>query len=269
MKLLTRTAVRELMDRHGLQPSRALGQNFVCDPGTIQKIVRLAELRSGDQVVEIGPGLGSLSLGLVEAGASVLAIEIDRYLIPALSEVVEGKPVRVLNADANNVDWSTELGDSQWHLVANLPYNVGTSLVLDLLSEVGQITQYLVMVQAEVGYRLAAQPGEKGCGIPSVITSYWGSARVVGHVPNQVFLPKPNVDSVLVRIERSPTPMIDAEFAPLLRLVRAGFGQRRKMIRRSLSAFVSEEQILSAGVDPTLRAEALTLGQWGLLGGIS
>ena len=265
MKLLTRTAVRELMDRHGLSPSRALGQNFLCDPGSIDKIVRLAGVGSGDRVVEIGPGLGSLTLGLVQAGASVLAIEIDRYLIPALSEVVAGSDVRVVNADAMQLDWDAELGEVDWSLVANLPYNVGTPLVLELLATVNQISNYLVMVQAEVGHRLAAKPGEKGCGIPSVITSYWGSATVVGRVPSQVFLPKPKVDSVLVRIERSPVPAVDAEFQSLLRLVRSGFGQRRKMIRRSLSAFLTEEEIQGRGVDPTLRAEALSLEQWGML----
>lgn len=269
MKLLTPTTVRDLMDRHGLSPSRALGQNFLCDPGTIDKIVRLSGVSAGDRVVEIGPGLGSLTLGLLNAGTSVLAIEIDQYLIPALREVTEGGNVRVLHRDAMKVDWDQELGAESWRVVANLPYNVGTPLLLDLLPSVPQLKNYLVMVQAEVGERLAAKPGEKGCGIPSVITSYWGSAAVVGKISRQVFFPQPKVESVLVRIDRGSTPNVDADFDKLMALVRAGFGQRRKMLRRSLSAYFSEEQIKSADVDPTKRAEALDLQEWGRLTAIS
>ncbi len=276
MKLLTRTAVRQLMDRHGLTPSRALGQNFLCDPGSIDKIVRLARIQPGDKVVEIGPGLGSLTLGLAAAGASVLAIEIDRYLIPALHEVTDGLDVRILHADAMSVDWHQELVAKQpegentghrtgWKVVANLPYNVGTPLILELLPAVPQLCEYLIMVQAEVGARLAAKPGDKECGIPSVITSFWGHAHVVGKVPRQVFLPQPKVESVLVRIERHSTPTVDADFDRLISLVRAGFGQRRKMLRRSLSAFLSEQQISEAKVDPTKRAEALSLEEWARL----
>ncbi len=281
MSLLTRTAVRELMDRHGLSPSRALGQNFLCDPGTIDKIVRLSGVKPGDRVVEIGPGLGSLTLGLTDAGASVLAIEIDRYLIPALEEVVAGRDVRILHADAMTVDWQAELEadhaesdqpeaeqSDRWSVVANLPYNVGTPLILEMLPSVPQLERYLVMVQAEVGERLAAEPGEKGCGIPSVITSYWGSATVVGSVSSQVFFPKPKVESVLVRIERRRQPMVEANFDRLMALVRAGFGQRRKMIRRSLSAFLTSDQIDGAGIDPTKRAEALGLAEWGKLANV-
>lgn len=265
MKLLTPTAVRDLMDRHGLSPSRALGQNFLCDPGTIDKIVRLSGVSSGDRVVEIGPGLGSLTIGLLKAETSVLAIEIDQYLIPALREVTEGGDVRVLHCDAMKVDWDQELGTGSWSVVANLPYNVGTPLLLDLLPSVPQFRNYLVMVQAEVGERLAAKPGQKGCGIPSVITSYWGSAAVVGKISRHVFFPQPKVESVLVRIDRAAVPNVDADFDKMMTLVRAGFGQRRKMLRRSLAAFFSEEQIASADVDPTKRAEALDLQAWGRL----
>lgn len=290
MSLLTRSAVRELMEKHGLTPSRALGQNFLCDPGTIDKIIRLSRVKPGDRVVEIGPGLGSLTLGLTDAGASVLAIEIDRYLIPALEEVVAGRDVRILHADAMTVDWQAELGrhpesdhpetdhpesghpvtaqSEAWSVVANLPYNVGTPLILELLPSVPQLERYLVMVQAEVGERLAAEPGEKGCGIPSVITSFWGSATVVGSVSSQVFFPQPKVESVLVRIERRGEPMVDADFDRLMSLVRAGFGQRRKMIRRSLAAFLTSDQIDGAGIDPTKRAEALDLVEWGKLASI-
>ncbi len=278
------------MDRHGLSPSRALGQNFLCDPGTIDKIVRLSGVKPGDRVVEIGPGLGSLTLGLTDAGASVLAIEIDRYLIPALEEVVAGRDVRILHADAMTVDWQAELASNSdagplelgepeaddaepdeqdgWSVVANLPYNVGTPLILEMLPSVPQLERYLVMVQAEVGERLAAEPGEKGCGIPSVITSFWGSAAVVGSVSSQVFFPQPKVESVLVRIERGRQPMVDANFDRLMALVRAGFGQRRKMIRRSLAAYLTSDQIDGVGIDPTKRAEALGLAEWGKLANV-
>ncbi len=262
---LSRTNVNELLDRHGLQPSRALGQNFLCDGAMIDKIVRLAGVGTGDRVVEIGPGLGSLTLGLTDAGASVLAVEIDRYLIDPLTEVVGERDVTIVNADAQTLDWDARLGAEEWKVVANLPYNVATPLVLDLLSTQPQLRSYLVMVQREVGERLAAGPGTKASGIPSVIVAYWGSARVVGSVPAQLFLPVPKVESVLVRIDRAEVPNSDAPFGRVSALVRAGFNQRRKMIRRSLSGFLDEEQIAGADVDPTLRAEALDLGAWSRL----
>ncbi len=237
----------------------------------IDKIVRLAGVGPGDRVVEIGPGLGSLTLGLADAGADVLAVEIDRYLIPALTEIVErsqpdaGESVRILHGDAMKIDWAAELGDTSWKVVANLPYNVATPLVLELLSTEHRLTSYLVMVQAEVGERLAAGPGSKKRGIPSVITEYWGEAAVVGRVPPQVFVPQPRVDSVLVRINRCETPRVDAPFAELSTLVRAGFGQRRKMLRRSLSGLMDEAAIEAADVAPTARAETLDLEAWGRL----
>ncbi len=262
---LTRTQIRALLERHDLAPSRALGQNFLCDPAMVDKIVRLAGVAEGDRVVEIGPGLGSLTLGLASAGASVLAVEIDRYLVPVLREVVEGLDVDVRNADAMTLDWDAELGDHDWAVVANLPYNVATPLILDLLVAQPQLTRWVVMVQREVGERLAAEPGDKACGIPSAIVSYFGTAKVVGNVPAQLFLPQPKVESVLVRIDRSPTPRIDAPFDRFSHLVRTGFGQRRKMLRRSLSALIDADRMSDVGVEPTARPEELTLEQWGAL----
>lgn len=270
---LTRTAIVELLDRHGLEPSRALGQNFLCDPGTIDKIVRLAGVTATSHVVEIGPGLGSLTVALAESDATVVAVELDRYMIPALREVVDGlgsTPVTIIEHDAMTLDWDATLdplapADTPWSVVANLPYNVATPLILDLLVAQPRFQTWLVMVQKEVGDRLAADPGSKIYGIPSVLTAYWGTARVVATVPPQVFLPQPNVDSALVRIDRHLTPPIDAPFTSVERLVRAGFGQRRKMIRRSLSAFMSSDDIEAAGVNPTARAEELDLVQWGQL----
>lgn len=265
-----------MLDRHGLEPSRALGQNFLCDPGTIDKIVRLAGVEAGSHVVEIGPGLGSLTVALADADAVVVAVELDRYVIPALREVVDGvgsTPVTIVEHDAMTLDWDGVLHSvadpsTPWSVVANLPYNVATPLILDLLAAERQLQTWLVMVQKEVGDRLAAGPGSKTYGIPSVLTAFWGTARVVGTVPPQVFLPQPNVDSALVRIDRHATLPLDVPFSAVERLVRAGFGQRRKMIRRSLAAFLSSDQIESAGVAPTARAEELDLQAWGRLAAV-
>ena len=262
---LTRTSARELLDRHDLAPSRALGQNFLCDPSMIAKIVRLAGIREGDRVIEVGPGLGALSVGLVRAGAELTVVELDQYLIPALEETLAGAPVDIRVADAMTFDFSQVYGDEKWALVANLPYNISSPLLLDLLYAQPLMHRAVVLVQREVGERLAAGPGSKIYGIPSVLTAYWGTARVVADVPPQLFHPQPKVDSVLVRIDRWETPPIDADFRLVRRLVRAGFGQRRKMLRRSLSEVLTIEQIEAAGVDPTARAETLELDAWGRL----
>lgn len=258
--------IRELLAAHGLRPSRALGQNFVADPNTVRRIARIAGVGAGDHVVEIGPGLGSLTLGLAEAGASVTAVEVDRHLVPVLREVVEPAGVTVVQGDALRLDWGPVLaGAPVWSLVANLPYNIATPLVLDLLAGVPAIGRMLIMVQAEVGERLAARPGSKAYGIPSVKVGYWAAADVVGRVPPTVFVPRPRVDSALVRIVRRPEPAVAADPAVLFRLVDAGFNQRRKMLRRSLAALVPPEVFVAAGVDPTARAEQLTLPEWSAL----
>jgi 16S rRNA (adenine1518-N6/adenine1519-N6)-dimethyltransferase len=261
--------VRELLDAHGLTPSRALGQNFVADPNTVRRIARLAGVGAGDRVVEIGPGLGSLTLALVETGAEVTSVEVDRHLLPALREVVEPHGARVVHGDALRLDWHELLGppdpDSPWTLVANLPYNVATPLVLDLLAGVPAITRMLVMVQREVGERLAARAGDKAYGIPSVKVAYRAEAEVVGRVPPTVFVPQPKVESALVRIVRRPSPAVDADPAVLFRLVEAGFRQRRKMVRRSLAGLAGAEAFARAGVRPEARAEELDLHAWGAL----
>jgi 16S rRNA (adenine1518-N6/adenine1519-N6)-dimethyltransferase len=261
--------VRELLDAHGLTPSRALGQNFVADPNTVRRIARLAGVGDGERVVEIGPGLGSLTLALVETGAEVTVVEVDRHLLPPLREVVEPHGVRVVHGDALRLDWHELLGppdpDRPWTLVANLPYNVATPLVLDLLAGVPAITRMLVMVQREVAERLAARPGDKAYGIPSVKVAYRAEAEVVGRVPATVFVPQPKVESTLVRIVRRPTPAVDADPDLLFRLVEAGFRQRRKMLRRSLAGLAAGEAFARAGVRPEARAEELDLHAWGAL----
>jgi 16S rRNA (adenine1518-N6/adenine1519-N6)-dimethyltransferase len=263
--------VRDLLDQHGLAPSRALGQNFVADPNTVRRIARLAGVGPGDRVVEIGPGLGSLTLALAETGASVTAVEVDRHLLPALHQVVDPAGVRVVHGDALRLDWDAVLGPPgdgpPWALVANLPYNVATPLVLDLLAGVPAIDRMLVMVQREVGERLAARPGEKAYGIPSVKVAYRAEAEVVGRVPPTVFIPPPRVDSALVSIRRLPAPPVDADPATLFRLVEAGFGQRRKMLRRSLTGLVPAQAFAAAGVRPEARAEELDLAAWSRLAG--
>ena len=255
-----------MLDRYGLEPSRALGQNFVIDPNTVRRIATLARLDGSQPVVEIGAGLGSLTLALADAGGEVVAIERDRHLLAPLREVLaERTGVRLVHEDALQVDWTELLDDRTWAMVANLPYNVATPLVLDLLATRPEFTRWLVMVQREVGERLAAEPGHRTCGIPSVLVSYWGTASVVGRVSSEVFHPKPRVESVLVQIERSEEPRVEADFGHLSTLVRAGFGQRRKMLRRSLSGHLTSDQIEACNVLPTARAEELDLEAWGRL----
>jgi 16S rRNA (adenine1518-N6/adenine1519-N6)-dimethyltransferase len=270
---LTRRQVRDLLAEHGLSPSRALGQNFVADPNTVRRIARLAGVGPGDRVVEVGPGLGSLTVALAETGAEVTAVELDRHLVPALRSVVEPVGVRVVEGDAMALDWDKVLGvadegGNRWALVANLPYNLATPLVLDLLARVPAIDRMLVMVQREVGERLAAAPGSKAYGIPSVKVAYWAEAEVVGRVPPTVFIPQPRVESALVRLRRLPEPPVDADPDRLFRLVEAGFGQRRKMLRRSLASLVDPSAFERAGVRPDARAEELGLEDWARLANV-
>lgn len=259
--------VRRLLAEHGLTPSRARGQNFVVDPNTVRRVARLADVGPGDRVVEIGAGLGSLTLALAETGASVTAIEVDRRLVPVLRTVVEPAGVAVVEGDALRLDWRGVLGAGPWVLVANLPYNVATPLVADLLDHVPAIVRMLVMVQREVGERLAAGPGDEAYGAVSVKVSYWATAKVVGRVPATVFHPMPNVESALVRIDRRAEPAVGAEVDRewLFRLVAAGFGQRRKMLRRSLAGLVGAEAFVAAGIRPEARAEELSVADWGRL----
>ena len=257
--------INDLLARAGRHPSRALGQNFVADPNTVRRIAHLAGVGPGDRVVEIGAGLGSLTLALRETGAEVTSIEIDHHLVPLLRETVEPHGVTVVEADAMDLDWPSLLSTERWVLVANLPYNVATPLVADLLDGVPQIVRMLVMVQREVGERLAARVGDEQYGAVSVKVAYWAQAKVVGRVPPTVFIPQPKVESALVHIERRPVPAVDVEPEPLFALVRAGFGQRRKMLRRSLSGLVRDDAFACAGVRPEARAEELDVHAWGRL----
>lgn len=264
----SRPSIRELLDDHGLAPRRDLGQNFVTDANTVRRIADLARVGPGDHVVEIGAGLGSLTLALAETRATVIAVEIDRGIIPVLRAIVaeageSASNVTVVEANAMEVDWNELIDpevDGGWTLVANLPYNVGTPLVCDVLDDVPHVTRILVMVQREVAERFAASPGDGQYGAISVKASYWGRARIVGHVPASVFFPKPNVESALVEITRRTPP--DADPGALFPLVRTAFGQRRKMLRKSLSGIVTGEQFVAADVPETARPEELGVDDW-------
>lgn len=263
--MLTPTQARDLLDRHGVSPSRALGQNFVVDPNTVRRIARLSGVGPGDRVVEVGPGLGSLTLALVETGAAVTAVEVDRHLLPVLEEVLEGTGARVVHADAMKVDWADLLGDGPWVLVANLPYNVATPLVLDVLEHVPAVQRLLVMVQREVAERMAAAAGSGTYGIPSVVVAYRATCRVVGRVGPDVFLPRPKVESALVELTRLASPAVDADPVLMFRLVRTAFGQRRKMLRRSLSEMVPTAAFAASGIAPESRPEELGIEAWARL----
>jgi 16S rRNA (adenine1518-N6/adenine1519-N6)-dimethyltransferase len=264
---LTPASIRSLLDAHGVRPSRALGQNFLADPNTAARIVRLAGVSSGDRVVEVGPGVGSLTVALCDAGASVIAIELDRHVVSALEEVVTDLPVRLITGDALQVHWSDLLdGTERWSMVANLPYNIATPLVIRALETAPMVEQYLVMVQREVGERLAAPPGSRTYGAVSVKTAYYADASVVGIVPASVFMPRPNVESALVRLVRRHEPPVDVPNVDrMFQIVRGGFATRRKTLRRALATVLGDRAIAvleRAGVDPGARAETLSLEQW-------
>lgn len=265
---LTPTAVRDLARRHGIRPSRSLGQNFVIDPNTVRRIVRLAEVHSDEYVVEVGAGLGTLTLGLADVAKHVLAIEIDRRLIPALAEVVgEAVNVEVVEADAMGLDFSGLLKGHPHRFISNLPYNIATPLVAGLLESTPEITDFTIMVQREVGERLAAKPGSKTYGSVSVLVAYHCETRVLGRVPSTVFWPRPKVESVLVGLRRRPSP-VDVEYEQLMKVVRASFAQRRKTARNSIAAILDlpaadvAAALAEAEVEPDSRAESLSLQEF-------
>jgi 16S rRNA (adenine1518-N6/adenine1519-N6)-dimethyltransferase len=263
--------IATLLAEHGLRPSRALGQNFVADPNTVRRIARLAEIGPGSSVLEFGAGLGSLTLALAETGARVVAVELDRYLVPVLREVVEPAGAEVVEGDAMTLDISAllaERGEGPWSLVSNLPYNLATPLVLKTLVEVAAVDHLLVMVQREVGERMAARVGDPAYGSVSVRVAYFARSTVAGRVPASVFIPRPRVESVLVRMERREEPAVspaEVTYERLAAVVKAGFGQRRKMLRRSLAGVVDPAAFDRADIRPDARAEELTVEEWGRL----
>lgn len=265
--MLSRHDIGTLLTEHGLAPRRDLGQNFVADANIVRKIARLAEVGPDDHVVEIGAGLGSLTLALAETGAVVTAIEVDHGLAAVLRGVVADlHNVTVVEGDALRLDWASTLAAApRWVLVANLPYNVATPLVCDLLDTVPAVERLLVMVQREVAERLCAPAGSDAYGAVSVKVAYWATARIAGTVPASVFVPRPKVESALADIRRRPSPAVDVAPGPLFELVRAAFGQRRKMLRRSLADMLSPDVFSAAAIDSQRRPEELDIAEWGAL----
>ena len=263
----SRNDIGALLSEHGLAPRRDLGQNFVVDANIVRKIARLADVGPENHVVEIGAGLGSLTMALAETGATIIAIEVDHGVAAVLRTVVADLPnVTVIEADALRLDWKTTLvAAPKWVLVANLPYNVATPLVCDLLDFVPAVQRMLVMVQREVAERLCAAVGSDAYGAVSVKVSYWATARIAGTVPASVFLPRPKVESALADIRRRPSPAVDVAPDPLFQLVRTAFGQRRKMLRRSLAEVVAPHVFEDAGIDAQRRPEELGVVEWGAL----
>lgn len=281
MALLGPAEVRELAERLDVTPTKKLGQNFVIDPNTVRKIVRLAGIEPGDRVLEVGPGLGSLTLGLTEAGASVTAVEIDRRLATELPRTLQTMQpeatdrLRVIHRDALEVTLAQLRHDNSGELpevlVANLPYNVSVPILMHLLELLPNLRSGLVMVQAEVGYRIAAAPGSKEYGVPSAKAAWYGPWRIAGTVSRRIFWPVPGVDSVLVAYQRAKQPLgTERERSSTFELINAAFAGRRKMLRQSLqgvlgipkSADGASEAIAAAGVDPTQRAEQLDIRQF-------
>ncbi len=263
---LTLTQIRDLLAAHGVRPSKALGQHFLADPNTAERIVRVAGVQPGDRVVEIGPGVGSLTIALLDAGAHVHAVELDRHVLPVLEEVTAGRDIEIVAADALQADWRSLLGDGRWAMVANLPYNVALPIVVEALERAPMIDRMLVMMQREVGERLAARSGDDAYGAVSVKVAYYADAKIVGRVPPTVFLPQPKVESALVRLERHAEPPVAVtDPQRLFALVRAGFATRRKTLRRALNGVIDADTFVRAGIDPSARAETLSLEDWARL----
>ena len=266
MTLLGAAQIRELAAQLDLKPSKSLGQNFVIDSNVCTKIVRTAGVTSDDIALEIGPGLGSLTLALLDAAQSVIAVEIDPRLAQQLPITVaehfeHPENLTVINKDALAVN---ELPFAPTVLVANLPYNVSVPVLLHLLEKFPTLRTGVVMVQAEVADRLAAKPGGKEYGIPSVKAAWWADVKNVGTVSRSIFWPAPNVDSKLVGFTRRETAGSEESRAKVFTIIDAAFAQRRKMLRSALSSLygsssAAEAILIKAGIDPTLRGEALQI----------
>ena len=257
MTAQSRSEIAGLLRSHGLAPSRRLGQHFLADANITRKIVGLAAVGPGDQVVEVGAGTGTLTRALAATGSHVVAYEVDAGLLPVLEKVTQGLDVELRFLDVTNVDLATDLDGGRWTMVANLPYNVGTPLVLDALRRVPQIERFVVMVQREVAQRLVAGSGSGQYGLPSVVAGIHARGRLAFRVPPQVFYPVPKVESAVVVLDRAPAPQ-GSERA--IEIAGAAFNQRRKMLRGSLAGIFEDPVMVleGAGLDPTARAEDLS-----------
>ncbi|CAB4739967.1 MAG: 16S rRNA (adenine(1518)-N(6)/adenine(1519)-N(6))-dimethyltransferase RsmA [Actinobacteria bacterium] len=264
--LLGAAEIRALAEQMGLKPAKALGQNFVIDGNVCRKIVKLAQVSPEDIALEIGPGLGSLTLALLDEAAGVVAVEIDSRLAMQLPITVAAHTDKSANLKVINQDALTlqELPVAPSVLVANLPYNVSVPVLLHLLEKFPTLRSGVVMVQAEVADRLVAGPGRKDYGIPSLKAAWWGKMSHVGSVSRSVFWPSPNVDSKLVGFTRGTPPGDEAMRREVFAAIDSAFAQRRKMLRSALSNWVgssasAETLLMKAGIDPTLRGEALVI----------
>jgi 16S rRNA (adenine1518-N6/adenine1519-N6)-dimethyltransferase len=275
--LLGPAEIRALAARLGIRPTKTLGQNFLHDPNTIRRIVRAAGLSTMDNVIEVGPGLGSLTLGLLPACAHVTAVEIDPVLAAALPSTVDERlpsqldRLTVVEADALKL--CAPPVPAPTALVANLPYNIAVPVLLHLLELLPTVRAGLVMVQAEVADRLAAGPGSRTYGVPSVKAAWYAEVRRAGDVPRAVFWPVPNVDSALITFRRR-VPPAGADRADVFAVVDAAFGQRRKMLRSALAGWAgtatrAEALLRAAGVDPTSRGEAIDVAAYTRIAAVS
>jgi len=266
VELLGGADIRALADALGVVPTKKLGQNFVTDPNTIRKIVAQAKLTGDETVVEIGPGLGSLTLGLLEVAKNVIAVEIDHKMAAAIQDTVSkrapGKNFYLVSADALKV---TELPLEPQALVANLPYNISVPVLLHFLEHFPTIASGLVLVQAEVAHRLAATPGSKVYGVPSAKLAWYAESNLAGNIGRNIFWPVPNVDSALVYFIKRVTPLGDEALRlSTFAVIDEAFAQRRKTLRQALANWagtpaLAEEILLRAGIDPTKRGEALNI----------
>lgn len=252
-----RGEIRRLLTEHDLRPRKHLGQHFLADPNIVDRIVEIAGVDAESNVVEIGTGTGTLTRALAATGASVVTYEVDEALRPLLAESLEGLDIDLRFGDAMKVDFASELPPGEWTMVANLPYGVGTPLLLDALVAAPNITRFVVMVQREVADRLAAEPGNRQYGVATVVASLYGRVRLAMTIGPSVFVPPPAVDSAVVVVDRI---VADPDAGEAARIAAAAFNQRRKMVRGSLrSVFADPIRVLeSAGIEPTLRAEDLT-----------
>jgi 16S rRNA (adenine1518-N6/adenine1519-N6)-dimethyltransferase len=276
VRLLTPADVRELAGRLDLRPTKRLGQNFVTEPGTVRRIAALAALRPEDVALEVGPGLGSLTLALLEAGAGrLVAIEIDPVLAAELPRTIAARApqlaerVTVVAADALRVT-AADLPAASSVLVANLPYNVAVPVLLHLLAALPSLRRGLVMVQAEVAERMCAGPGSRVYGAPSAKLAWFAAARLAGPVPRTVFWPVPNVDSRLVAFTRRDPPATTASREEVFAVVEAAFRQRRKTLRAALAGWAgsapeAERLLRAAGIDPGARGESLGIAEFARL----
>lgn len=264
-----RGEIRALLAGGGLKPKKSLGQHFLADPNVTRRVVRLAAVGEGDRVVEIGAGTGTLTAALAATGATVVAYEVDPGLTTILAERLGDLPnVDVREADVAGVDFGRDLSGGPWTMVANLPYNVGTGILLDSLRTALLVTRFVVMLQREVADRLLARPGTRTYGIPSVVVGLHARSRMAFTVPASVFEPPPQVASAVVELIRVPAPP-DAERA--IELATVAFGQRRKMLRRSLSGTLPDPEaaLIEAGIDPEARPESLEAADFAALAAVT